>query len=268
MRPTSSANGSNRSASGSSAASVFAASPRFSTSHRRELHVGALHAGRDELAQPIAVSQIEHANTASRDFVFVRRPNPAPRCAERLRVRALAVEQLVVRQHEVRAIAHVQSSFDVDAVANEAVDLREQRLGIEHDAVADRTAHALVQNPARDLVQHEAMSPRSTVCPAFAPPWYRTTQSARSASTSTSLPFPSSPHCAPTTTTVRFVWLNIRDWIRESCCRRAQHIAPTAQRAQKNTPRRQSGRCVNLRSRRRVSTSRHPSVHAGKGFGK
>src|SRR6185312_7761581 len=45
--------------------------------------------------------------------------------------------------------------------------------------------------------------PRCTVCPAFAPPWYRTTQSARSAITSTSFPFPSSPHWAPTTHNVR-----------------------------------------------------------------
>src|SRR5947208_1189788 len=40
-----------------------------------------------------------------------------------------------------------------------------------------------------------------TVCPALAPPWYRTTRSARSARTSTILPLPSSPHWAPTTTT-------------------------------------------------------------------
>src|SRR5688500_10922220 len=48
-----------------------------------------------------------------------------------------------------------------------------------------------------------------TVCPAFAPPWYRTTQSARSAITSTSFPFPSSPHWAPTTTTVLVFESNI-----------------------------------------------------------
>src|SRR2546426_5942280 len=44
-------------------------------------------------------------------------------------------------------------------------------------------------------------APVSTVWPALAPPWYRTTRSARSASTSTILPLPSSPHWAPTTTT-------------------------------------------------------------------
>ena len=63
--------------------------------------------------------------------------------------------QLVVRQHEVRAIAHVEPSLDVDAVRHELVDLGEQRVRIEHDAVADRAAHARVQDAARDLVQHE-----------------------------------------------------------------------------------------------------------------
>src|SRR5437016_11888835 len=37
-----------------------------------------------------------------------------------------------------------------------------------------------------------------TVCPALLPPWLRTTMSALAVSTSMILPFPSSPHCAPT----------------------------------------------------------------------
>src|SRR2546427_2435071 len=52
-------------------------------------------------------------------------------------------------------------------------------------------------------------APVSTVWPALAPPWYRTTRSARSASTSTILPLPSSPHWAPTTTTQWFLGPNI-----------------------------------------------------------
>ena len=80
---------------------------------------------------------------------------PRPVVPIDLRVRALAVDQLVVRQHEVRAVAHVQAAFDVDAVGDELVDLGEQRLGIEHDAVADRAAHARMQDAARNLVQDE-----------------------------------------------------------------------------------------------------------------
>src|SRR5271165_6463047 len=40
------------------------------------------------------------------------------------------------------------------------------------------------------------------VCPALWPPWNRTTTSAPTDSQSTILPFPSSPHWAPTTTTL------------------------------------------------------------------
>src|SRR5947209_19099961 len=43
--------------------------------------------------------------------------------------------------------------------------------------------------------------PTTSVCPAFAPPWKRTTTSAQEVKRSTTFPFPSSPHCAPTITT-------------------------------------------------------------------
>src|SRR6478609_4926702 len=42
----------------------------------------------------------------------------------------------------------------------------------------------------------------TSVCPALWPPWNRTTMSACSESQSTILPLPSSPHWAPTTTTL------------------------------------------------------------------
>src|SRR6202521_5839438 len=44
--------------------------------------------------------------------------------------------------------------------------------------------------------------PTTSVCPAFAPPWKRTTTSAHEVKRSTIFPFPSSPHCAPTITTL------------------------------------------------------------------
>ena len=68
-----------------------------------------------ELAQPLGMSQIEHAHAAPRDLVLVRRPDAAPRRADRLARGARAVHQLVIRQHEVRALAHVQPAFDVDS---------------------------------------------------------------------------------------------------------------------------------------------------------
>src|SRR5271166_1130554 len=43
-------------------------------------------------------------------------------------------------------------------------------------------------------------TPRTIVCPAWLPPWKRTTAPARSASRSVIFPLPSSPHWAPTMT--------------------------------------------------------------------
>ena len=55
----------------------------------------------------------------------------------------------------MRAVAHVEPALHVDAIGDQLVDLGEQRLGIEHDAVSDRAAHSRMQNAARDLVEHE-----------------------------------------------------------------------------------------------------------------
>ena len=101
------------------------------------------------------MTQIEHAHAAPRDLVLVRRPDAAARGPDRSARRAARIDELVIRHHEMRALAHVQPAFDVDAVGDELVDLGEQRLGVEHDPVADRAADAGMQNPARDLVQHE-----------------------------------------------------------------------------------------------------------------
>src|SRR6185503_15515536 len=68
-------------------------------------------------------------------------------------MRALRVEQLVIWQDQMSAVAHVEAALDVDAILDEAIDLGEQRVRIEHDAVAYRAAHAFVQDAAGNLVQ-------------------------------------------------------------------------------------------------------------------
>ena len=61
----------------------------------------------------------------------------------------------MIWQHEVRAIADVETSFDIHALLHETVDLLEELIGVEHDAVANRAAHALMQDAAGDLVEDE-----------------------------------------------------------------------------------------------------------------
>src|SRR3954467_14654177 len=101
------------------------------------------------------MAQVEEANTAGRVLVLKYRPDPAAGRPDRLARRARAVHRLVIRQHEVRTLADVQPPLDVDSRLDESADLVEQGIGVEHDAVPDRAPHAGMQDPARDLVQHE-----------------------------------------------------------------------------------------------------------------
>src|SRR5690349_18028417 len=101
------------------------------------------------------MAEIEHAHAASRDLVLIRRTNPATGGANLFTRGALPVEQLVIRQHQMRAITDVETSFDVDPISDESIDLGEQRVGIEHDTIADRAPHARVQNSTRNLTKHE-----------------------------------------------------------------------------------------------------------------
>src|SRR5450759_1956808 len=123
----------------------------------RELDVGVRDSALDQFSQPLRVPQVQDADPAAAKFVLVCRADPASRRADLLACRALAVDQLVIRQHEVRAIAHVQASLDVDAVGDELVYLREQRLDVKNDSVADRAPHARVKYSARNLVEDERL---------------------------------------------------------------------------------------------------------------
>ena len=53
------------------------------------------------------------------------------------------------------AIAYIQAALNIDSVRDQLIDLGEQRVGIENDAVPDRASHTGMHDPARDLVQNE-----------------------------------------------------------------------------------------------------------------
>ena len=91
-----------------------------------------LDARRHEFAQPCGIAQVQHAHTAARDLVLVRHADAASSRTDRLARGARLVEQLVIRHHQVRALAHIQPAFHVEAVGDKLVDLDEQRLRIEH----------------------------------------------------------------------------------------------------------------------------------------
>jgi len=60
----------------------------------------------------------------------------------------------VEREGEVRAVRDVQLVLGPDAPLAEGVELREERLGIEHDPVADQ-AYRTLDDPRGNLVEHE-----------------------------------------------------------------------------------------------------------------
>ena len=104
--------------------------------------------------------QVADADAAAANLVFVGRPDAArrgadlPLAAPRLRQ---DVELAVVRQDHVRLLADEQAAVDADAQARQLVHFLEQRLGIDHHAVADHARHAGVENARRDQVQHELL---------------------------------------------------------------------------------------------------------------
>ena len=157
----------------------------------------------DLLAQDLLVEQVLHPDPEPGGLVGVAGPDPAPGGAdlEHAEARlARLVEQLVVRHDQVRVGGDPQAA-DVDPAAAQLADLLGQHARVHDHAVADRADLARVEDPGRDQVELEDLAcPRTIVWPALLPPWKRITRSACSASRSTTFPFPSSPHWAPTIT--------------------------------------------------------------------
>jgi hypothetical protein len=60
-----------------------------------------------------------------------------------------------MRQQELGAQAHADASLEVDAAHAEGVVLLEEPLDVEHHAVAEEAALAVVENARRDLVKDE-----------------------------------------------------------------------------------------------------------------
>jgi hypothetical protein len=108
-----------------------------------------------ERPEALRVPQVEHPHTAPRDLVLVRWSDAATGRADLLARRTLAVEQLVIRHDQMGAIAHIKPAGHIHTIGDELLDLIEQRVGIEYDAVADGAANAGMKNPAGDLVEDE-----------------------------------------------------------------------------------------------------------------
>ena len=119
-----------------------------------------LERGHDLLAQDRLVEQVLDADAEPRGLVGVAGADAAPRGADpelaQLRL-ARAVEQHVVGHDQVRVGRDLQAA-DVDAAALQPLDLVEQHLRVDHDAVADRAGLAGIEDPGRDQVELELLA--------------------------------------------------------------------------------------------------------------
>jgi hypothetical protein len=79
----------------------------------------------------------------TRSFVLVAGPDAAAGGADLLPSLTRPVQQLVEREGQVRAIRYVELVLGPDTALTQGIELGEERLRIEHDAVPDDANRSL-----------------------------------------------------------------------------------------------------------------------------
>ena len=115
-------------------------------------------AGAHQLRGALHVAEITDADAAPAVFVLVGRADPPAGGADLLALLPGPIEQLMVRQGEVRAVRHVELVVAPDPALGQGVELLEERLRVEDHAVA-HDADGALDDARRDLVQHELARP-------------------------------------------------------------------------------------------------------------
>src|SRR5262249_6454644 len=111
--------------------------------------------------EPSRIRQIADPDATSRDFVLVSRPDAArgrPDLAFAASCFRKDVEVAVIRQDQMRFVADDEAAIDVDTVARQLVDLREQRMRIDHNAVANDADDARMQDAGGNQPKDELRS--------------------------------------------------------------------------------------------------------------
>ena len=114
-----------------------------------------LHRRDDLLLEDLLVEQVLHADAEPRRLVGVAGADAAARGAD-LQAAELGlaggVEQQVVGHDQVRVGRYAQAAH-VDALRAQRIELVDQHLGVDHDAVADHAALARIQDAGGNQVQ-------------------------------------------------------------------------------------------------------------------
>jgi hypothetical protein len=109
------------------------------------------------MSEDARIEQILDADAGARDLVAVRGPDATAGGADARRTEVAldnAVERAVVRHDQVR-VGRDQQPLARDAALGETVDLGQQHLGIDDDAVADHRSTGRGEHPRRQQMKGE-----------------------------------------------------------------------------------------------------------------
>ena len=122
--------------------------------HRHQL----VEVGRHQLAQALAAEQIADAHAAATGLGLVGRADAAPGGADgALATLAHLLDALVVRQDHVGVLPDQQLAAREEPTPGQLGDLVEQRVRIDHHAVAEHARLAGVTHPGRHQMRHELL---------------------------------------------------------------------------------------------------------------
>jgi hypothetical protein len=112
--------------------------------------------------------QIGHPQTRARSFVSVGRADPAFGCSNpgpALAQFPLLVEEAVIRQNQMSAVADEQILADCDAQVPQAVDLGDKSDRIDNNTIADHTNFCPPEDSRRDEMQNVFDAPMNDRVP-------------------------------------------------------------------------------------------------------
>ena len=123
--------------------------------HHGQQPVGPLHPLGQQLLSALDPAQIGDPDAPPPVLILVGGADAAARSAQILAPLAGGVEQLVVGEHQMRPVGDEQPAGGIDAAVVELIELGKEVLRLQHDAVADHTGDALVQDAGRYLPEDE-----------------------------------------------------------------------------------------------------------------
>ena len=218
--------------------------------HEREQLIGALDSAGEDLPRAACLPEIGDSDSAATVLVFVGRPDTPARGADVLAALVGGIQELVVRQHEVGSVGNEDPPGGIDPPLGELIELAAEGLWLEHDTVADNADGGWMEDAGRNLAQNKLRVPDHHGVTRIGATLVSHDQIGTLGEHVDQLALPSSPHCAPTTTTQVVLASNM-------------HILPVRQRKEPLTGLQNPRRNVCM-GPRKVNSWREPAPHSSR----